>query len=387
MTVRILHVIINLTSGGAELMLQRLTAAHGKDPRFEHQVVSLMGLATVGPLLQEQGVKVTALGMKNALHLPRVFARLVATMRERKPDVVHCWMYHSDLLGGLAARLAGVKSVIWGVRIAEIGSHMGIPRSTEWIRRACAALSGKVPDAIVYVANSAREVHERLGYEPSRGVVIPNGYQVPSAADRQRLREEIDASEGALIIGSAGRFSAQKDPKTFVEAAGLLAARCPAARFAMIGRGYTAENTELQDWISNTAAAGRFHLLGERRDLQELLGGMDVFCLHSLGEGFPNVVAEAMSAGTPCVVTDVGDSARLVDGTGISVPPGDPRVLAEALEAMARLDDKARRRMGDAARARIRESYSIQAVAARYAELYEQLASGHPGRRTAGGCA
>jgi len=320
MTVRILHVIINLASGGAELMLQRLTAEHRGDPRFEHQVISLMGLETVGPLLREQGVEVTALGLKNWLHLPRVFPKLVATMRERKPDVVHCWMYHSDLLGGLAARLAGVKSVIWGVRIAEIGSHMGIALSTQWTRRACAALSGKVPDAIVYVANSAREIHERLGYDRSRGVVIPNGYRVPPTVDRQRLREEIGVPPGALIIGSAGRFSAQKDPKTFIEAAGLLAARRPHARFAMIGRGYTAENWQLRDWISRTGAAGRFHLLGERRDLQNLLAGMDIFCLHSLGEGFPNVVAEAMSAGIPCVVTDVGDSARLA-GAGVGLQP------------------------------------------------------------------
>lgn len=377
MTVRILHVIINLTSGGAELMLQRLTAAHRGDPRFEHQVISLMGLETVGPLLQEQGVEVTALGLKNWLHLPRVLLRLVATMRERKPDVVHCWMYHSDLLGGLAARLAGVKSVIWGVRIAGIGSHMGIARSTAWIQRACAALSNKVPDAIIYVASSARDVHERLGYDPSRGVVIPNGYRIRPTADRQRLRKEIGVSPGALIIGSAGRFSAQKDPKTFVEAAGLLAAIIPDARFVMVGRGYTAENGQLWEWISRTAAAGRFHLLGERRDLQSLLAGMDIFCLHSLGEGFPNVVAEAMNAGIPCVVTDVGDSARLVDGTGLSVPPGNPHALAEALEVMAGLEEKERRRMGEAARARIRDNYSIEAVAARYAELYDWLSNAH----------
>lgn len=356
-------------------MLKRLTTAQARDTAFEHQVISLVDLATVGPLLLREGIPVQALGMKGTPDLPRVFFRLVLEMRRRKPDIVQCWMYHADLLGGLAARVAGVKAVIWGIRIADIGPHLGIPRTTQWIRKACARLSAKIPDAIVYVADSARLVHERLGYDPSSSVVIPNGYELHGLTDRQKLREEIGAPSTDLIIGSAGRFSAQKDPRTFVMAASELAARCPTARFVMIGRGYAVDNEVLMGWISRTGVADRFHLLGERRDLLDLLAGMDVFCLHSIGEGFPNVVAEAMSVGTPCVVTDVGDSALLVGSSGLAVPPADPGRLASALESMLRLDADARKQLGDSARRRILDHYSIDAVSARYAALYQSLAS------------
>lgn len=371
---RILHVIINLTAGGAELMLKRLTAAQSADPRFEHEVVSLVELGSVGPMLQRQGVPVTSLGMSGILDVPRVVHRLVSLMRRREPDIVHCWMYHADLLGGLAARLAGVKSVIWSVRISDIGQHMGIPRSTGWIRSACARLSAKIPDAIVYVAQSARVIHEQLGYDRSRSLVIPNGYEVGPTGDRQTLRRGIGASEDTILIGSAGRFSAQKDPRTFVEAAAMVASQCPQAHFVMIGRGHTPMNSALASWLCESGVSNRFHLLGERQDLPVLLGGLDLFCLHSIGEGFPNVVAEAMMAGVPCVVTDVGDAPVLVAETGLVVPPADPRAIADALISLANLSKRQREQLGAAARQRIATHYSIEVISRRYTDLYLDLA-------------
>ena len=371
----ILHVITNLTSGGAELMLKRLTAAQAEDPRFEHRVISLVDLATVGPQLEAHGVPVTALGMRSPLDLPRIFARLVKEMRRRRPDVVQTWMYHADLIGGLAARAAGVRQVIWGVRIADIGPHMGIPRATQWIRAACARLSRTVPAVIVYVAHSARTVHERLGYDPAKSVVIPNGYEIPASCDRARLRTELGVPTEFLIFGSAGRFSGQKDPRTFVEAAGALARVRPDLCFVMVGRGYTPENRQLGRWIEESGAAEQFRLLGERSDLRELLAGMDAFCLHSIGEGFPNVVAEAMSVGVPCVVTDVGDAAFLVAGTGLVVPPGQPAALARALEKVAQMPVDERQELGRAAKQRIVSEFSMERISRRYAELYEQLAA------------
>lgn len=371
--VRILHVIIDLTSGGAELMLERLTSAHLRYPQYEHQVISLRTLSTVGPMLQANGIHVEALSLGSTLDMPRVLMRLVREMRARRPDIVQTWMYHSDLIGGLAAKFAGVPHVVWGVRIADISVKMGISRSTDLVRHVCARLSGMLPDRIVYVAHSARRVHEALGYEPSKGMVIPNGYRLPPELPRERLRSELGLASNILLVGSAGRFSAQKDPQTFVAAASALASRHRQLAFVMIGRGYTAENTQLTTWISESGHADRFHLLGERHDLQALLAGVDLFCLHSIGEGFPNVVAEAMSVGTPCVVTNVGDAAFLVGDTGTVVPPSRPDALADAIEAMAALPDKRRRALGARARGRIADEFSLDTVGHRYAVLYEEL--------------
>lgn len=370
---RILHIIVDLTSGGAELMLKRLAAAHMEQGAHEHQVISLRTLATVGPMLQEAGIRVDALGMQSGRATPRVVARLVREIRARKPDIVQTWMYHSDLLGGLAARLAGVRHLIWGVRIADISKEMGIPRSTALVRRACARLSSILPERIVYVAHSARRVHEALGYDPAKGVVIPNGYVLPEAVDAGRLRAELGLSSDALIIGSAGRFCAQKDPQSFIAAAAQLAPRHPNMHFVMMGRGHSPDNAELAAWIRAAGHPERFHLLGERYDMPTCLAGMDLFCLHSIGEGFPNVVAEAMSVGTPCVATDVGDAAFLVGETGSVVPPSQPDALAAAIEALAALAPERRRELGAAARDRVARHFSMDAITRQYSQLYDSL--------------
>jgi glycosyltransferase involved in cell wall biosynthesis len=369
---RIVHVIIDLTSGGAELMLKRLAVAQA-DSRYEHQVISLRSQATVGPMLQEAGIRVDALGMRSSRDMPRVVAQLVRELKIRRPDIVQTWMYHSDLLGGIAARIAGVPHLIWGVRIADINPKMGISGSTAWVRRACARLCSRLPERVVYVAHSARQVHERLGYDASKGVVIPNGYVLSDVPPRGRLRAELGLGAEALIVGSAGRFSAQKDPQSFVAAASELAARHPHMRFVMIGRNYTHDNAELVGWIAAGGHGDRFYLMGERHDLDACLADMDIFCLHSIGEGFPNVVAEAMSVGTPCVVTDVGDAAFLIDDTGTAVPPSQPDALAAAIEAMASLHPERRRELGAAARERVARHFSIEAVSRQYETLYDSI--------------
>ena len=129
---RILHIMPDLNAGGAEGMMKRLIEAHLGDPGFEHRVISLRGLGSVGPPLQARGVHVEALGLTSMLGLPAAVLRLAKRIREQKPDVVQTWMYHSDLVGGLAARLAGVKRIIWGVRVADISADMGVARNTFW---------------------------------------------------------------------------------------------------------------------------------------------------------------------------------------------------------------------------------------------------------------
>lgn len=372
----ILHVIVDLTPGGAELMLKRLIASHRESPEFRHVVISLRGLGTVGPQIQALGTEVQTLGMRSPLSFPAAIATLAARIRGIDPDVVQTWMYHGDLLGGLAARMAGKKHVVWNVRIAEIGPEMGVSRLTSLIRRSCARLSSRVPERIVYVAHSARKVHEALGYSADRGLVIPNGYALPHDLPRGRLRTELGLGRDAVLIGSAGRFNRQKDHRSFVAAAGEVSSGHREARFVLMGRGLVAENEELAGWISATGHRDRFHLLGQRDDILACFADLDILCLHSVGEGFPNVVAEAMSVGVPCVGTDVGDAAFLIGDTGTIVPPSDPPALAQALSKMIAAGPEERRRLGEGARLRIADNFSMEPIQRRYEDLYRSLAAG-----------
>lgn len=375
--VLILHVLPDLGVGGAELMMKRLVEAHIGDPRHEHRVVSLRSVGPVGAMLQAKGVRVEALGIRGAAGAAPTLLRLVRIIRSARPDIVQTWMYHSDLLGGLAARLAGCRRIVWGVRAADI--NVGVARSTRVIRRLCARLSSRVPTKIVYVAEAARRVHEQLGYGPDRGVVIPNGFLVPeSPPDSNGFRHTEGIPPGTFLIGAAGRFNALKDFATFVRAAARCIGSHSNVHIVMAGRGLDAQNAELAGWIAETGFADRFHLLGERSDLPIVLASLDLFCLSSLHEGLPNVVGEAMAVGVPCVVTDAGDAALLVGDTGLVVPPADDSALATALGAVIRMSCEERRERGRRARDRIVQCFSMEAIQARYEHLYDELVGGAP---------
>ena len=374
----ILHILPDLTTGGAEMMMKRLVESHLSHPEYEHRVISLRTLGTVGPPLQAQGTHVEALGLTSMVDLPRALFHLTRRIRAIGPDIVQTWMYHADLFGGLCAMAAGCRRIIWGVRIADIKPEFGVSRLTLIVRRACARLSSVIPKRIVYVAESARRIHEQLGYDRSKSIVIENGYKLPletrANSKCSRLRNRLSRRESTILVGSAGRFNAQKDFRTFVRACAAVALSVPEAEFAMAGREINESNAELAAWIAETGCSSRFHLLGERRDLDDCLASMDIFCMHSLQEGFPNVVAEAMAAGTPCVVTDVGDAAALVADTGMVVPSGDHSALAEAITAMLRMAPSERRLLGERARARIAEHFSLDAIVAQYECLYAEVA-------------
>jgi glycosyltransferase involved in cell wall biosynthesis len=385
--IRVLHVVTDLNTGGAELVLKRLVESHLGNPCYEHRVVSLRTLGTIGPPLQAQGVPVVALGLDSLRGLPVTFWRLVRIIRSVRPNVVQTWMYHSDLLGGVAARLAGCRSILWSVRASQI--NVGVVRATHVARWICARVSRWIPSAISYVAESARQSHERLGYDPSKAVVIVNGFKLPelapASARGKRLRDELGLDRSAILVGSAARFHPQKGHRLFVGACAQVAEAIPEAHFVMAGWQVERSNGLLLEWIGETGHAHRFHLLGERRDLDHLFGELDLFCLHSLEEGFPNVLGEAMAAAAPCVTTNVGDAAALVGDTGIVAPP-DVDALATAMIGLLERPVEERRRLGRRARERVRRHFSMDAARTRFEKAYQQLVGA--GAREAGddGC-
>lgn len=389
----IVHVIVDLTVGGAELMLLRLVEAHAGSQDFRHLVISLRSKGEVGRRLEALGVEVEALGMNSPLQGPAVLWRLRQRIRVLRPDIVQTWMDHANLIGGLAARWAGYRNIIWGIRMANLKAGLGVSLLTSGVRRAAALLSSRLPARIVYVAEAARQAYQKLGYDPRRAILIPNGYALPPEVapdlDRGLLRRRLAGQAEALLIGSAGRFNAQKDHRTFVLACGLLARQVPEARFLLAGQDIDSSNRRLLEWIEEAGLADRVHLLGQLRDMADFFSALDVYCLHSVGEAFPNVVAEAMAAGVPCVVTDVGDAALLVSDTGLVVPAADPQALADALRSLLAESPRTRAERGRRARARIAEHFSIDAIKSRYERLYEEVmrcgASG--GQNSIGGAA
>jgi|Deesub1362A_J573_1020465.scaffolds.fasta_scaffold01015_13 glycosyltransferase involved in cell wall biosynthesis len=377
---RVVHLISGLEIGGAEMMLYRLLATMDRS-EFSSQVVSLTDIGPVGEMISALGIPVWAVRMGRGIPNPLATIKLSRWLRRKRPHVIQTWMYHADLVGGMAALLAGGVPVAWGIHHSNLDPRWN-KRMTIWTASVCAKLSKRLPDKIVCCSQAARRVHTCLGYAEEKMVVIPNGFDLeafkPDETARCAVRHELGIPDSALLIGMVARFHPQKDHHNFIEAAARLHQRVSDVHFLLCGEGVSSDNAKLTQWIEAAGGRENFHLLGKREDIPRLLAALDIASSSSsYGEAFPLVIGEAMACGVPCVVTDVGDSALIVGDTGIVVPPRDPSALAAAWHELIRRGEEERRRLGKAARRRIQANYSLPGIAARYERLYREIAQKH----------
>jgi glycosyltransferase involved in cell wall biosynthesis len=376
--IKVMHIINGLETGGAELALSRLLSFSDRSC-FEMQVISLVGDGPVGDIIRAAGIRVHCLGMsRNFPDVPELI-RLVRLLRQQKPDVVQTWLQQSDLLGGIAAKLAGVAPVLWNIRHSTMHTSY-IKRKTRAITHICAWLSGMLPTRIVCCSERSKEEQRKIGYADYKLIVIPNGIDTGrftiDLGARSDVRNELQVQPDTILIGASGRFHPQKDYRNFIRAAQKICVACPTAVFAMCGDNVRLSNPEIACWVADTGFADRFRVLGRRNDMPRFMAGLDIFVSTSaFGEGFPNVVAEAMACGVPCVVTDVGDSARIVGTTGKVVSPEAPAALADACLQLIGFGSGYLRKCGADARDRIVTNFSMQRMESQYEHLYRQAAT------------
>ncbi|MCC6313921.1 MAG: glycosyltransferase, partial [Thermomicrobiales bacterium] len=340
------------------------------------------GWGPIGDDIAALGTPVEALGLAADATLPLRLGRLTRRLRAARPDVVQTWLYHADLLGGLASRMTSRAPVVWGLHSSNL--EPGIMKArTIRVAQTCARLSGWLPTAVVCCSESTRELHAQRGYRRDRVVVIPNGIDLdafrPDPAARGSVRAELGLAPDARLIGLAARFDPQKDHHTFVRAAAIVAAADDRARFVLFGDRVTPENAELSGWIERAGIGDRVRLLGRRRDVARLQASLDIATLSSAAvEALPLAIAEAMACGVPGVVTDVGDSARLVGDAGRVVPPRDAAALAGAWLDVLALPPAAGAALGARARDRIAAHYALPDTVRRYEALYERVGASKP---------
>jgi glycosyltransferase involved in cell wall biosynthesis len=370
---RVVHIISGLGRGGAEKALTRLVETHRGNPDYEHVVISLTDMGRYGDSIKQMGIPVYALGMRGALGLPIALGALVRLLRELRPSLVQTWMYHADLLGGLAAKLAGRPPVLWGIRSFDLKRGAKLP--TRMVQKVCAWTSTWLPTLILCVAEASRRSHVAVGYDERRMLIVPNGFEVMPpeipVADVIALRVAHGLDSEHLVVGCVGRFHPAKDHRNFVDAAAHLREQFPLARFMMVGPGLDAGNAVLLGWIEVAGMGDRFVLLGERTDIPLCLKAMDIFCSPSRTEAFPQVVGESMVVGRPAVVTDVGDTALVVGETAVVVERENAQALAAGLASLLGASAEQRDELGRRAQARVRREFSIERTIERTVSAYE----------------
>ena len=376
---RLLFIATGLHVGGAEISLLNILQ-HLDRNRFEPHVISLTSAGEIGARIRAIGVPVIELDLGR-----HPLAGLIALLREvrrLRPDVVQTWMYHADLLGGLAARLAGARRVSWGIRNSNLAPGAS-RRSTILVARLCARLSHWLPRTIVSCSAVAADIHRALGYRADRFVVIGNGFDLehfrPDPALRLAVRAELGLAADMPLVLHVGRFHAQKNHAGLVRAAGIVHRRCPQARFVLVGKDVSSHNPALGADITAAGVAATVHCLGLRDDTARLMAASDLLVLSSgSGEAFPRVLGEAMACGIPCVSTDVGDSAAIVGDCGRIVPPHDDPALAGAIVELLAMPAPQRQELGRRARERVLQHFDIHDIARRYEQHYLTLMKDTP---------
>jgi glycosyltransferase involved in cell wall biosynthesis len=370
---RVIHVVTGLALGGAETVLSRLVT---NMPDITHAVVSLGGPEWYSRVLEDAGVEVHHLNMRSLS--PGGLVRLRRIVRGFRPDVIQCWMYRANLVGGLVGRLAGVPTV-WNIRCS---SPEGLRLGSRLAAYAGGVLAPMAADFIINCSTRSTELHRKLGYARSPGTVIPNGYDLegftPDDSAAPRLRDGLGMDPGTFLVGSISRWDRQKDLPNLLAAVRIAADAGVPIRCLLAGAGLDEQNEALRREIGRSGCTQLVTPLGRRSDVIDLARAIDLHVLASSVEGFPNAVAETMACGTVNVVTDVGDSATIVGETGWVVPPRDPKALGEAIaEAYRERQNSASqwKARQSAARARIVENFSLEKMVSAYRALWENLAA------------
>lgn len=365
-SMNITHVVENLNRGGLERVVLDLVKLQ-QQQGHRCQVICLFERGALAGELDAAGIPVHACGKRRGLDF-KALAQARRLIRGLPTDVLHTHNATANYLAVLASLGLGVRRVI--------NTRHGMGGMQRWARSEMLYRSGLVcTDIVAMVCEAASAGAVARGLVPRRKLrVVHNGvrmgeFAVATPAMRERLRQLLGVSAQTQVVGTVGRLNWAKNQSCLIRAFRQVHAAQPDSALVLVGGGSL--RSELEACAQAEGVADAVHFLGDRSDVHELLQGLDVFALSSVSEGYSMALLEASATALPIVTTDVGGNREIVqdDVTGCIVPPRDAAALAQAILGLLREPVRAAR-LGAAARAMMEASGSVEAMAARYAELY-----------------
>jgi glycosyltransferase involved in cell wall biosynthesis len=333
---KIAFLIESLRCGGAQKQLVNLAKVLKKDD-FDITVLYFYPGGFFESELKDSGVHLISLEKCGRWDLFFFFWRLVHHLKLIQPDVLHGYLETANLLTVFLKPFLSSTQMVWGVRVSNIDlSHY------DWLSRLLfpwECFLSHFADLIIVNSHAGRSYYLEHGFPSNKTVVIPNGIDTehfkPDPKARQTVRSEWRIWEETILIGLVGRFDPMKDHSTFLKAAALLCQERQDVCFVCVGSGSEDYRQELQQLTEQLDISEKVIWAGSRADMPAVYNALDILCSSSAyGEGFANALGEAMACGVPCVVTDVGDSAWIVENTGVVVPPQNPEALVAGLSSL-----------------------------------------------------
>jgi glycosyltransferase involved in cell wall biosynthesis len=365
--INIIFINRSLNYGGAERQLVNLA----KDLNSEIFNPTILTFYS-GPLakdLREANVNTIWLEKKGRWDVFGFLFRLYRILKNLKPDVIHGYLTFQNILTILLKPFFPKARTVLGVR----ASNMDLSRY-DWLARitdSLASFLSRFADLIIVNSKAGFNHSLSQGYPEKKMILIPNGIDTerfkPDRPAGLKVREEWGVGEHEILIGLVGRLDPMKDHPTFLQAASILVKKMDQVRFVCLGNGPKPYRDELIVLGNELGLSGRILWMDPRDDMPSVYNAFDIVSSSSaFGEGFPNVIGESMACDVPCVVTDVGDSPRVVGDTGIVVPKKNPEALSEA---WIRLLTGDKNQAAHRARSRIQNNFSVEQLAKRTEEV------------------
>jgi glycosyltransferase involved in cell wall biosynthesis len=352
--------IRDLGFGGAQRQL--VTLAKGLHlTHFQITVVSFYG----GPLasdLESAGIPHLSIGKKHRWDLLGFIARLARTLRSLKPDFIHSFLAESNLMALLMKPLCGFPKVIWGIRDSESDAHQWGLLGKASFRLNC--LLSPFADQIIANSETGRRWYQNHGFpkDDTRFEVIPNGI------DTARFIPQPELTPQDTVLGIIGRLNPMKDHPTFIRAAALVHQTHPHVRFQIIGDGPANYLAELQTQAQNLPIT--FHpACTDPENTYPTLTAL--ISSSAYGEGFSNVLGEALACGTPAIATNVGDAALVLGHTGFLAPPRNPAALAASIRQFLDLPPETRTTLPQRCRQHIEQNFTLPHLHTRTAKAIQ----------------
>jgi glycosyltransferase involved in cell wall biosynthesis len=342
---KVVFLIRDLNYGGAQRQLVTLVKALHQEDCLD---VTVLHFYSGGPLLKDlidRGITVISLEKQERWDVLGFFGRLFGHLKRIQPDVLHGYLGESNIVSIFVKPFFPSTRIIWGIRESNTPSDR-----YGWLGTLLSLLErllSSFTDLIIVNSHTGKTDYLDRGYAPDKMVVISNGIDTehfqPDSEAGAKVRLEWGISPNTILIGLVGRLNPMKDHPTFLKAAALLSKEMEDVHFVCVGVGEENYAKELYQLTDDLGISEKIIWASGRSDMPAVFNTLNIACSSSSdGEGFPNVVGEAMACGVPCVVTDVGDSAWIVGDKGVVVPPKNPEALKTAINSLiekTNLDD------------------------------------------------
>ena len=378
--IKILHIITGLGFGGAENNLLNLIKEIDKT-KFELHVVSLNGKGYIGEQILNLNIPLNSYEANKSgfilfklFNIAFVIVQIIKLIKQIKPDLIQTWLHHADLIGFLCAFLTGHKKLVWSVRCSDLKKGY-ISAKNRYLVKILSFFS-YYPIVILFNSHAGIKAHLKIGYKPKKYQCIFNGIDTsrfkPDSEQKYKTKIELKILQNIQTIGYVGKDQNIKDIETFLYSIQEVQKKLPDINVVMIGENLSNNNKNLLNSI-NELQLKNIKLIGLKKNIENYMQVFDIMISTSLSEGFPNVLAEAMSCGVPCVSTDVGDARNIIDTNNQLHEVKNYKAISNSCIRILLMNSEEKKKLNESSRKRIIDKFNILSITKQYEIFYKKL--------------